>query len=734
MMQNTLGKTAQTSITDLYRLVIDTISDTAWISAMNFKLMWVSPSISQQRGYSPEELMNIPLSRQMTQPSFVELSTFVTRHTTSDIKPASATLELELFRKDGTRFWSEEKINILCNSDNKPVHIIGIGRDISGRKKTENELQRSEQLYHNLFEHFPTGMYRTTPGGKILEVNPALVSMLKADQLSDVVGKNARDFFVNPDDRQKQQKRLEIEDKLLQSELQMKCFDGSIITVRDNARVVRDSAGKVQFYEGSLEDITSQRHAENALRKSEERYRTLVSNMSEGLTIVDTNEKVLFSNPTADEMFGVSTGSLTGRNLSEFLDHQEYQIVKQQTVNRLKGQRTSYEIAIRRADGQTRILQVTATPQLDDNGVIISSFGVFHDITQRKMNQQVIQQTQDQLRQQLKENERRREELDLLTKLGNELQSCSETADILKILAPYTNSFFPDCSGSFYTLGESASKMQKSLCWGSDPGPVDSISIDSCWSLRFSPPHSYQTSVEQPNPFCEHVLLSKTCPSHTLCAPVLSGDGLFGMLHLWTADRHEKITDVQVKLCAAIAEQIRLVSSNVKLRESLRQQAIRDPLTGAYNRYYLEESLQHELERAARGHYPLGIIMLDFDNFKELNTHCGHPKVDEMLKHFGTLMKNEFRASDLCCRYGGDEFLIILPQASLDITFSRAETLRDLVKQMKITKNDEHYSVTISAGVAAFPDHGKTVDSLINSVDDALLKAKKQHNCIVKGE
>lgn len=734
MMQKSSREPGQTSINDLYRLVIDTISDTAWISGMNFSLMWVSPSISQQRGYSPEELLNIPLNKQMTQSSFEELSTFVARHTMGGDKSASTTMELELYRKDRTRFWSEEKITILRNSDHKPVHIIGIGRDISGRKKTENELLLSEQLYHNLFEHFPTGMYRTTPGGKILEVNPALVSMLKAEKLSDIVGKNARDFFVNPDDRQKQQKRLETEDKLLQSELQMKCFDGSIITVRDNARVVRDNTGRVQFYEGSLDDITSQRNAENAVRKSEEKYRTLVSNMSEGLTIVDTNENVLFSNPTADEMFGVSTGSLTGRNLSEFLDNQEYQIVKEQTLNRLKGQRTSYEIAIRRADGQTRILQVTATPQLDDNGEIISSFGVFHDITQRKMNQQVIQQTQDQLRQQLKENEQRREELDLLTKLGNKLQSCSETADILKILAPYMRSFFPDCSGSFYTLEESGSRMQKSLCWGTAADPVESIPIDSCWSLRFSPPHHYQTSVEEPNPFCEHVLLSKTCPSHTLCTPVLSGDGLFGMLHLWTAGKHEKITDVQVKLCAAIAEQVRLVSSNVKLRESLRQQAIRDPLTGTYNRYYLEESLQHEIERAERGHYPLGVIMLDFDNFKELNTHCGHPKVDEMLKQFGVLMKNEFRASDLCCRYGGDEFLIILPQASLDITFARAETLRDLVKQLKITKNDEHYSVTISAGVAAFPDHGKTVDCLINTVDDALLKAKKQHDCIVKGE
>ena len=733
-MKKFFEPTNQPSLNELHRLVIDSISDTAWIAAINYNLMWVSPSISQQRGFSPEELICIPLEKQMTSASFVELRTFITEHTKisqeNNQRSSTGTLELELHRKDGTTFWSEENITILFNSEAKPVHIIGIGRDISNRKKTENELLFSEILYHSLFEHFPTGMYRTTPEGKILEVNPALVSMLKADNLSDVIGRNAKDFFVDPDDRQKQQKRLETEDKLLQSELQMKCFDGSIIIVRDNARVVRDNAGKVQFYEGSLEDITVQRNAENALRESEERYRTLVSNMSEGLTIVDTNETVLFSNPTADEMFGVRTGSMIGRNLSEFLSEEQYQLVRRQTLNRLKGQRATYEIEINRPDNQTRNLRVTATPQVSDQGKIISSFGVIHDITQRKTNEQVIQQIQAQLRQQLMENEQRRHELDLLTKLGNELQACSSSAEIIKVFASYAQSIFSNCSGSFYVLNESIALMERSLTWGNDTGLAEPISVSSCWSLRFSPPHRYQTSADESNPFCEHALLSRNCPTHTLCTPVLSGEKLFGLLHLWTSEKDGAITDVQVKLSTVIAEQIRLVISNITLRESLRQQAIRDPLTGTFNRYYLEESLQHEIERAKRGNYPMGIIMLDFDKFKELNTTCGHPKVDEMLKEFGKLIRTEFRASDLCCRYGGDEFIIILPQASLEITLSRAEKLRNLVKQLKILKNGEKFPVTISAGVAAFPENGQTIDVLVNSADEALLKAKHKHDCI----
>ena len=162
--------------------------------------------------------------------------------------------------------------------------------------------------------------------------------------------------------------------------------------------------------------------------------------------------------------------------------------------------------------------------------------------------------------------------------------------------------------------------------------------------------------------------------------------------------------------------------------------AIRDPLTSLFNRYYMEETLEIEVERSKRSNKPIGIIMLDFDSFKELNTTFGHPYVDEMLRDFGKLLTGAIRSSDVCCRYGGDEFLIILPETTLETTIHRANELRLRVKNLSVHKDESTMKVSISVGVAAFPNHGLEVTDLMRAVDAALLKAKERHDCTMVAE
>ena len=162
------------------------------------------------------------------------------------------------------------------------------------------------------------------------------------------------------------------------------------------------------------------------------------------------------------------------------------------------------------------------------------------------------------------------------------------------------------------------------------------------------------------------------------------------------------------------------------LQEELREQAIRDPLTGLFNRRYMEETLDRELARAVREGGSIGVCMADIDGFKSFNDEHGHRAGDMILKHLADIFVSYSRAEDVVCRYGGEEFLILLPGADLDVTSRRAEDWRRAFEQSKIEFEGETLSTTLSMGVTVFPQRGQTSDDLLKLADEALYMSK--HN------
>ena len=173
-----------------------------------------------------------------------------------------------------------------------------------------------------------------------------------------------------------------------------------------------------------------------------------------------------------------------------------------------------------------------------------------------------------------------------------------------------------------------------------------------------------------------------------------------------------------------ITERTRAEREVGALQEQLRQQATRDALTGLHNRRYLEEWLGRELIRAARAGHPVSLIMSDLDHFKAVNDACGHLAGDEELRVFGDLMKRHARESDICCRYGGEEFLLVLPGMPEEKAIERAELLRRELATTPVDCDASRIAVTASFGVATFPRDGRTGDDLIAAADDAMYAAK----------
>ena len=176
-----------------------------------------------------------------------------------------------------------------------------------------------------------------------------------------------------------------------------------------------------------------------------------------------------------------------------------------------------------------------------------------------------------------------------------------------------------------------------------------------------------------------------------------------------------------------ITERKQAQDALLKSQALLREQSVRDHLTGLFNRRYMEETLERELLRAARKQLSLGIIMLDVDDFKRFNDTCGHAAGDEILRELGSLLLRQVRGEDIACRYGGDEFILILPDASREVTRERAEQICEYAKQFRLRFDGQSLAaVTLSLGVAVFPEHGATSTGILRAADAALYRAKHE--------
>ena len=182
---------------------------------------------------------------------------------------------------------------------------------------------------------------------------------------------------------------------------------------------------------------------------------------------------------------------------------------------------------------------------------------------------------------------------------------------------------------------------------------------------------------------------------------------------------------VKRQLAVALSEQMALALTNIRLRENLKQQTLRDPLTGLYNRRFLEEFLEREIIAAIRKDRTIGILMLDVDHFKRFNDKFGHNAGDAVLRALADTLRHAIRGSDMACRLGGEEFVVLLPEASEAGTVGRAKSLLELVSGLQVSHEGKLLgAITISIGVACVPKHGNTAGKVMEAADKALYAAK----------
>jgi diguanylate cyclase (GGDEF)-like protein len=299
-------------------------------------------------------------------------------------------------------------------------------------------------------------------------------------------------------------------------------------------------------------------------------------------------------------------------------------------------------------------------------------------------------------------------------------------------MASVCKKLFPNDAGFLSIRDEAGDRFSAVAYWGDEAfSDIDDYGSEACWSLRLGKAHC----VEDPSSdlLCTHPIARG---SHCYqCLPITTSSGILGVLHLFYKCHEEDLTggngeclqSSKRMMLSTMLEHYALSLVNLKLRETLKSQSIRDPLTGIFNRRYLDESMRREMFRSMRHGTPTGIIMIDVDHFKSVNDTHGHEAGDAILKELATFLQQHTRNEDILCRYGGEEFILLMPESDLNNTRKRAEQLCEQVRNaLRITHQGVTHKITISLGVAAFPDQGPTIEAAQNAADAALYRAKEQ--------
>jgi diguanylate cyclase (GGDEF)-like protein len=321
-------------------------------------------------------------------------------------------------------------------------------------------------------------------------------------------------------------------------------------------------------------------------------------------------------------------------------------------------------------------------------------------------------------------------EISLLGELSDLLQSCLTAAEAQQLITERAHVLFPKSSGAVCMTANSRDVVEVAATWGAPSVADKFFPPKDCWALRRGRLHVMENASNAM--YCAHV--GEPHPSQAMCVPMMAHGETLGLLYVDSgangaaqgAALGGRWSESDQQLARTVAERAALALANLQLREILRNQSVRDPLTGLFNRRYLEESLDRELQRALRKKVPLALMMIDVDHFKKFNDSFGHEAGDSVLKALGSLFRTQLRSSDIACRYGGEEFAMVLPEASLEAARVRAEKIREEAKHaIAQFRGNALDPVTLSIGVATFPEKSNR-DALVRAADQALYEAKDQ--------
>ena len=641
-------------------------------------------------------------------------------------------------RKTGEYVWVETGGRRITRPDSdEVVDFILITRNVTGRKQFEETLRASEKKFRDIVEQSYDGIILVDESGAIIEWNLAqetITGLSKADVLGqsiwDVQYSTMLETMRTPEAYE--EARLGFQSFL---ETGQAPWHGHLIEQRFQHKDGTSRMQQVLIFPIQTEhgyrvcsinrDVTERLEFEGALAQERNLMRTLIDNLPDHVFIKDNEGRFVLANQSIARFMGADQPEdLLGKMDTDFypIDFAAKYASDEQRVIQSGEVKIRIEESVPSRMGNMRTFLTTKVPLRDSEGKINGLIGIGQDITDSKEAAEALRQTNEKMIQVVASLKKSNHEATLMNELGDLLQSCRNEQDVYEIMHRYAHELFPELAGGIYILQKQQNLLESAVTWGNTIFGDSVFSPEECWGMRRGRVHVVSDLTNRLH--CQHV---NDHPEEGfipyLCQPMNAQGEVLGLLHL---QGNQNVTITEWKpLARSLAERVALALANLNLRENLHTQAIRDPLTNLYNRRFMEETLEREIHRAIRYHRPLGLIMVDIDNFKNFNDTFSYAAGDTLLKELGNFLQLSLRKGDVTCRYGGEEFILILPKSSLSDTYNRANQLREDTKRMHVLHQGMPLGVvTISLGIASFPQNGKNSEDMLKAVDTALHAAK----------
>lgn len=673
--------------------------------------------------------------------------------------------EHRLLAKSGEWIWVLDRGRVIeRDASGAPLRAAGSHLDITRRKQAEVALEESEARYRGLVESQRDLIVRVDTQGRFSFVNDAYCAMFGKTR-QELIG-NSFTPLVHPDDLPAtlaaMKDLMSPPHRILVDQRALTAIGWRWLSWEDDA--ITDSNGSIVEIQAIGRDVTERKLIEDQLIAQ----RDLTQRVSETRSLTETLGACLdvairlgqmdcggvyLTDPQTGQLQFVASRGLPhsidawarswGRGaahagfveqctpcyLSQIPDHiVQHQTVIAENVRSLavlpiveKGRAIgAMLLASRIWDEVPELARPTLETLLLQTSMLVrrSRDEETARLTQRGLEDR-LRETNRTLNERLGELKQYAYEARLLSEMASLLQVCLQADEAYRVVERQLALLFPAEYGVLYVVSGEGRDLLQVARWGASALQTGSFATSDCWGMRRGRGH---LAVEGTLDLrCSHI--GPEAAETSLCVPLIAQGETLGLLHIRSelADFSPAKQDV----AQMVADKIALALSNVSLRDSLREQSIRDPLTGLFNRRYLHESLRQQLARCARSRMPLGLILLDIDHFKTLNDTHGHDAGDLALREVAAALSSCVREGDVVCRYGGEEFLIVLSDAGSDATLRQAQRVLSAVRNLSVSAGSRSLGpISVSAGVAIAPEHGVQVEHLLRAADEALYEAK----------
>jgi diguanylate cyclase (GGDEF)-like protein len=320
-----------------------------------------------------------------------------------------------------------------------------------------------------------------------------------------------------------------------------------------------------------------------------------------------------------------------------------------------------------------------------------------------------------------------------LSSVSEELQLCIEPQEAYQCATRAVERLLPGTNGVLALINNSRQMAEVVSNWGKDAPFIDIFTPESCCGLRSGRIRQRQPGTSEID--CTHFL--RATPANYLCLPLAAQGETLGVLSVECIDTScPEELQMHLQTLQEVGELSSMAIANLNLRAKLRNQSIRDPLTGLFNRHFMEISLDREIQRSLRQKGHLAVLMLDVDRFKDFNDKYGHEAGDVVLREFAQTLRQCVRSEDVVCRYGGEEFLIILPDSNAETAWERSGLIRHQIEKLRVRHHGETLNITVSIGIAIYPNNGELRELLVRVADENLYRAKQEgrNRCVITGQ